>query len=316
MQAGERAELKAQQLEAAVEDARRKLARAEQQLQAWRQGAEGERRTAAVLTALQSHGWIVLHDLHWPGRPYANIDHVAIGPTGVFVIDSKNWSGRVEVRDGVLRQNGYSRQAECDGVAAATAAVSAFLEPPHRGLVTAVLCLVTHATPASQPASLRVVGLDELMSMLMAGPHRINAVDVDRIGGYLRGKLDGSHSPEQKTTAVFSALGPAPVEPSAARRRQVLRDTAARPRRAPRARASKRGQPGLTGGRRVALVALKLLLLAYVGLYLAPHALHVIGESVTPVPRTTPTVVPPHAPGRSAPTVHRQPSSSAKPTQR
>jgi hypothetical protein len=316
MQAGERAERKAQQLEAAVEDARQKLARAEQQLQAWRQGAEGERRTAAVLAALQSHGWIVLHDLHWPGRPYANIDHVAIGPTGVFVIDSKNWSGHVEVREGVLRQNGYSRRAECDGVAAATAAVAAFLEPAHRGLVNAVLCLVTHPTPASQPATARVVGLDELMATLTAGPHRINPVDVGRIGGYLRGMLDGSRSPEQRTTAVFSALGPAPVEPSAARRRQVRGATGARSLPAPRARVSKRGQGRVTGGRRVVLVSLQALMVAFATLYLAPRALQAIGDSFAPVPSSTSTVVTPSAPKQSTPLTHRHPSASARPTQR
>jgi hypothetical protein len=37
---------------------------------------------------------VVFHDLAVPGSP-ANVDHLVIGPTGVFVIDSKRWRGRV-----------------------------------------------------------------------------------------------------------------------------------------------------------------------------------------------------------------------------
>ena len=55
---------------------------------AWRCGAAGERRTARLLAQLERHGWVVLHDLAVPGSR-ANIDHLAIGPGGVFVIDSK-----------------------------------------------------------------------------------------------------------------------------------------------------------------------------------------------------------------------------------
>jgi len=63
---------------------------------AWRRGASGERRTARVLAALERHGWAVLHDLAVP-RSQANIDHLVIGPGGVFVIDSKQYRGRLQL---------------------------------------------------------------------------------------------------------------------------------------------------------------------------------------------------------------------------
>jgi Nuclease-related domain len=59
---------------------------------AWRRGAAGERRTARLLAALGRDGWAVLHDLAVPGSQ-ANIDHLVIGPGGVFVIDSKQYRG-------------------------------------------------------------------------------------------------------------------------------------------------------------------------------------------------------------------------------
>jgi hypothetical protein len=60
---------------------------------AWRRGAAGERRTARLLSHLERHGWAVLHDLAIPSSR-ANLDHLAIGPGGVFVIDSKQYCGR------------------------------------------------------------------------------------------------------------------------------------------------------------------------------------------------------------------------------
>jgi hypothetical protein len=63
---------------------------------AWRRGAAGERRTARLLDPLERHGWAVLHDLAVPGSR-ANIDHLVIGPGGVFVIDSKHYRGRLQL---------------------------------------------------------------------------------------------------------------------------------------------------------------------------------------------------------------------------
>jgi Nuclease-related domain len=63
---------------------------------AWRRGAEGERRTARLLGPLERQGWAVLHDLAVP-RSQANIDHLVIGPGGVFVIDSKQYRGRLQL---------------------------------------------------------------------------------------------------------------------------------------------------------------------------------------------------------------------------
>jgi hypothetical protein len=63
---------------------------------AWRRGAVGERRTARLLAALERHGWAVLHDLALPDSQ-ANIDHLVIGPGGVFVIDSKQYRGRLKL---------------------------------------------------------------------------------------------------------------------------------------------------------------------------------------------------------------------------
>jgi hypothetical protein len=64
---------------------------------AWRTGASGERRVGRTLHALREQGVQVVHDVAMPGSS-ANIDHVAVTPSGVFTIETKRYTGKLEVR--------------------------------------------------------------------------------------------------------------------------------------------------------------------------------------------------------------------------
>ena len=63
---------------------------------AWDTGAAGEEALGAHL-GKTCPGAIVLHDRRMP-RSRANIDHLAVAPSGVFVIDAKRYKGKIEVR--------------------------------------------------------------------------------------------------------------------------------------------------------------------------------------------------------------------------
>jgi hypothetical protein len=67
-----------------------------QHVSAWRQGAAGERAVARRLAQLVDRGVEVLRDRRIP-RTKANIDHIAVSSSGVYVIDAKNYSGMVRV---------------------------------------------------------------------------------------------------------------------------------------------------------------------------------------------------------------------------
>jgi hypothetical protein len=81
--------------------------RPSEQARTWQRGAAGERHTARLLDRLTRDGFMVFHDLAVPDSP-ANVDHLVIGPTGVFVIDSKQWTGSVrQGADGLVWHNHY-----------------------------------------------------------------------------------------------------------------------------------------------------------------------------------------------------------------
>jgi len=71
---------------------------------AWERGAVGEERLGASLDSLISDYFAVLHDRRIPGSK-ANIDHIAITGSGIWVIDAKRDKGRPElkVEGGLLR---------------------------------------------------------------------------------------------------------------------------------------------------------------------------------------------------------------------
>jgi Nuclease-related domain len=82
--------------------------RPSEQARTWQRGAQGERHTARLLDRLTRDGFVVFHDLAVPGNTSANVDHLVIGPSGVFVIDSKQWTGSVhQSADGLAWHNHY-----------------------------------------------------------------------------------------------------------------------------------------------------------------------------------------------------------------
>jgi hypothetical protein len=58
------------------------------------QGAVGEERVGAILEALRAEGWSMIHDVA-TGR--GNVDHIVVGPGGLFTVETKSRRGRVDV---------------------------------------------------------------------------------------------------------------------------------------------------------------------------------------------------------------------------
>ncbi|MEU4895697.1 nuclease-related domain-containing protein [Streptomyces sp. NPDC044780] len=73
----------------------------------WRKGLTGERRVGAELERLTRKGWRVLHSIPLPRG--VDIDHLLIGPGGVFSVNTKYHRGaRVWVGDDSVKIGGQS----------------------------------------------------------------------------------------------------------------------------------------------------------------------------------------------------------------
>lgn len=59
-------------------------------------GATGEEQVGRLLEALAADGWCVLHDVCFA---HGNVDHLLIGPPGLFTVETKSHPGPITVRN-------------------------------------------------------------------------------------------------------------------------------------------------------------------------------------------------------------------------
>jgi hypothetical protein len=209
--------------ESARESARRQREKAERLQRSadlWERGADGEQATAAGLGVLPKESWTVFHDVRWPGRKYANVDHVAVGPTGVFVIDSKNWSGSITVRDNVLRQDGRSRESTVAGAAEAALAVvgvTPVVMPEH---VQPVLCFVRDDRLTGWARDVMVCSTANLVEMLTTRPEVLPPHIVSEACLQLDAMLRSATAPVAALPRARTVAARSPVPRNASRRKK------------------------------------------------------------------------------------------------
>lgn len=211
--------------ESAKELARRRRQKAEllsRQAEMYEKGAEGEVRTASALSTLPVSEWTQLHDLRWPGRRFANIDHVVVGPGGIFVIDSKNWSGAVRVDRSTLRQNGRSREGAVAACADSAMAVSELLPTEYARLVTPVLCFVREDSLTGWARDVAICSTSTLQKLLLTRRPMLTPQQVNEVSLMLGGGLHSATSPREValTPRASSQLRPANRRRPSTRRRR------------------------------------------------------------------------------------------------
>jgi hypothetical protein len=159
----------------------------------YQRGAWGEQRTTAVLAPLLDEGWTVIHDLP---RTKSNLDHVLIGPGGVFVLDTKSFRGTTEARRDTLAITcapGRVPDYKSDKLARSARAQGAELNQilrlrgQARVWVSAAAVLWTDF-PQQRAEGDRMTYLhgDQLIAWLREQPARLNARQIDQLAGLPR----------------------------------------------------------------------------------------------------------------------------------
>lgn len=151
---------------------------------AWMTGAEGEERTASYLDPLAAEGFVIFHDRKIP-MSRANVDHIVIGPTGVFVVETKNVAGDFRLSGDDVRIGGR-RVALVDEVRrevdATWSAVAPVLAP--RGLrVVPVVCAHRANLPLFRQsvAGVRIVSGRGLAQHIRGQPAVLSAAEVQEL---------------------------------------------------------------------------------------------------------------------------------------
>ena len=145
--------------------------------QAWFKGAEGEIEVARILAGL-GPGYVVCHAVP-VGSGDSDIDHVVIGPTGVFAINTKNHSGqKVWVGGGTFMVNGTRLPHIRNSVFEAKRSEKILTQAMgHPVAVTAMIAVVNPSkfTVRTRPNGVEVLTSHKLLDRISSGPRIYDA---------------------------------------------------------------------------------------------------------------------------------------------
>lgn len=154
---------------------------------AWRVGADGEETIGAKLEKLTKDGWYVLHSVP-VGKRGSDIDHVVIGPGGVFTVNTKKHPGKkVWVSKTSILVNGqqtdYLRNSRFEGERAtklltAAAGFPVFVKPV---LIFTTGTLIPDVTIKSKPDDVGILDRMDIprafkRSTVTLGPEQVDEV--------------------------------------------------------------------------------------------------------------------------------------------
>lgn len=145
-------------------------------------GARGEEHVAALLATLPA-GYHVFHDFAAGGH---RVDHVVVGPTGIFSVETKCWRGTVTVEEDEILVNGHlpdrSPRAQATREAAA---VQAALDRAGwtTDAVKPVVCFAsdTFAEARRQIGTVTVLNAGGVTAWILGCPKALTANDVERV---------------------------------------------------------------------------------------------------------------------------------------
>lgn len=265
--AAESGQLRAARLNALAEEHAAKADRLRLMAQRIDKGNIGEERIAALLDTLDGAGWTVLNDRYKSPSSPANLDHVVVGPPGVFVIDAKNWTGgrlRLDERGmalGRYRHDDELHSARVDATIVGRHAAAAVPEV----LTTGMLAFVEDVG-LTEPAMHQAVVLlqaDQLLLWLTSEPRRLDPQQVHQVASTLDAVLPPRSGGRQPLVVpVDLAIPTRPAQPAAGRHA------------APRGSQRRTGEGRLADLlKRLCLLVVLVTLILFVGLPLAMRLL-------------------------------------------
>ena len=253
-----------------------KARRLREQAESWEIGADGEEIVAGVLAAGLSEdgGWHLIHSVVVTNRG-SDIDHIVVGPPGVFTLNAKHHAGKsVRISESEYRVDGRQRNyfdaamSEGRNASSRLSIACSFNVPAYPVLV--------------------VVGSADLH--IDAQPSGIHVVDCDGIIEWLRGLPNVL---DQHQTAIIAERAGDPATwlapPSPKPARQQVRSTSTRSR--PLRRRAKTRRPAARGELATALAVLVVGIVVLVGLsHHTRSALGTSSETPTTISQTFQTV--------------------------
>jgi hypothetical protein len=136
---------------------------------------------AVALALLPGDEWVDFHDVPWPGRPGATIDHVVVGPAGVFVVITSQLGDNNQIRRDVLRHNGRRRDRVLGRALQAVDALGTVLPDVDRLFLRPVVCFAREEMIMGWGRKVMVCSSASVVAMMQNQPTVVNAAERDAL---------------------------------------------------------------------------------------------------------------------------------------
>ena len=164
----------------------------------YRKGQIGERRVTKALSATLTGDYSLFDDVMLQSMKGGNIDHIVVGPTGIFVIETKNFKGKISYYgdnwEGVGRKS-PSRQARINAMRVRK--ILTFSGQKSRPFwVQGIVVLAdprAEVTEKKPPEHIKVLRLDELADYIVSQPRRFEAWEIGQIEAEIKNKIQSTN---------------------------------------------------------------------------------------------------------------------------
>ena len=146
-------------------------------------------RPTTTLETLPATYWLQMRRVCWPGRPDMLIDHVLVGPSGIYVI---RYLPSEPDRPGATTGRGRQRLHDVGAAACAeyADAISGLLPPRYRDRVRPVLCLRGDDERAEEAGGVLVASLGTFEHIVRSSPPVLSTSEVGQAYSSLKARLE------------------------------------------------------------------------------------------------------------------------------
>jgi hypothetical protein len=154
---------------------------------------------STVLALLEIGGWKILHNLETTDKNSVVIDHLAVGPGGIFVIDARSWTPSLS------STLGPEQDAIISASGALATQVRMLLPPLARQYVVPLLTYVDASPMSMLRGSIQICTTSMLQGVITSRRPVLNAGEVDDVVTSLSGGLRSSSGAATATSPPSAA---------------------------------------------------------------------------------------------------------------
>ncbi len=153
---------------------------AEQRARNFMAAYESETRTVNAVAPLAAHGYHLLVDRQWPGSRRAQVDLVVVGPSGLYIVDTKSWAN-IQIAAGRVFRDQEDVTDEFDKLASLAAETESALAEVGLapGEVRAVVVFAGKKNLRAEVGAVEVVGDADIARHILRRGQRLTTAQVD-----------------------------------------------------------------------------------------------------------------------------------------